>query len=94
MKWRNCTIFFQKNLKKTPGALYRTKPHDMDEGVFIAISSRSRKMALSLTNISDSVLHLQEEIINREKKDIWKRDIIWLNPVPIRCIRWFADFIF
>lgn len=53
--------FFQKNLKKTPGALYRTKPHDMDEGVFIAISSRS-----------DSVLHLQEEIINREKKDIGK----------------------
>ena len=28
--------FFQKNLKKTPGALYRTKSHDMDEGVFIA----------------------------------------------------------
>ena len=79
--------FFQKNLKNTPGALYQTKPHDMDEGVFTAsdrdrvgktssaiqtISSRSRKMALSPTNISDSVLHLQEEIMNREKKDIGK----------------------
>ena len=74
--------FFQKNLKKTPGALYRTKPHDMNEGVFIAISSRSRKMALSLTNISDSVLHLQEEIINREKKDIGKEISFGLIQYP------------
>ena len=28
--------FFQKNSKKTPGALYQTKRHDIDEGVFIA----------------------------------------------------------
>ena len=74
--------FFQKNLKKTPGALYRTKPHDMNEGVFIAISSRSRKMALSLTNISDRVLHLQEEIINREKKDIGKEISFGLIQYP------------
>ena len=28
--------FFQKSSKKTPGALYQTKLHDIDEGVFIA----------------------------------------------------------
>ena len=36
------------------------------------ISSRSRKLALSLTNICNKVLHLQEEIINSEKKDTGK----------------------
>ena len=87
--------FFQKNSKKTPGALYRTKLHDIDEGVFTAgnrdtvgrtssaietISSRSRRLALSLTNISDSVLHLQKEIINREKKDTGKeRSLVYIQ---------------
>ena len=69
---------FQKNSKKTPGALYQAKLHDIDEGLFIAgnrntggrtgsviqtISARSRRLALSLTNIFHSGLHLQEEII-------------------------------
>ena len=36
------------------------------------ISSRYRKLALLLTNISNSVLHLQDEIINIEKKDTGK----------------------
>ena len=36
------------------------------------ISSRSRRLALSLTNICNKVLHLQEEIISREKKDTGK----------------------
>ena len=59
----------------------------MDEGVFAAsdrdklgrassaiqtISSRPRRLALSLTNISNSVLRLKEEINIREKKDTGK----------------------
>ena len=74
--------------KKLIGTLSNKKQYDVNEGVFTAgnrnmvgrtssaiqtISSRYRKLALLLTNISNSVLHLQEEIINREKKDTGKK---------------------
>ena len=88
---------FQKNSKKTPGALYRTKLHDIDERVFSAgdrdtvgrtssavqtTSFRSRILTLPLIYISDSFLHLQEEIINREKKNTGKERLFGYIQYP------------